>query len=116
MAGLWIKCNCYNVPLLWDICSHLPVFLANRINPVDFAGFVIFRNTCNEILKTVLATYLFGRGDNHNTVSNTNIHFVTNSKLRIREQALCKAKPLAIAPFLNFGMHLATSLLCISEV
>ena len=109
MTGLWIKCDRDNVPLLGDISGHLPDLLTNRLTPVDFAGLVIFRNTCDKILKAVLAAYLFGGCDNHNTVFYTDIHLVTDSKLRIGEQVLCKTKPLAISPFLNFCKHAATS-------
>ena len=54
----------------------------------------------------MFAAYLFGRLDNQHAVFHIYFDLIAYAKLRIGKQILGKTHPLAIAPFLNFGMHI----------
>ena len=104
-----------DVPLLGDMRSQLPNLLADRLSPIEFAGFMVLGNTGNQVIKAMPASNPFGRFDNHNTVFYADVNFIPYVESGTFKDTFGKSKSLAVSPFLYFCKHAITSK-CITKV
>src|SRR5687768_10189769 len=90
------------------MAGHLPDLAAGRDSPVELSGPVAFRHTPNEIAQVEPAPHApHGRHD-QGALVHSDVHRVTHVDVRILEQCLADAQPLAVAPLLDPGDHAAS--------
>ena len=95
------------VTFLRDVSCHLPVLAADWPPPVNFLRPVILRDARHQFTQALFASHVpYGSNDNH-TVSRGHINRIANRDVSLLKDLLSEPEPLAVAPFLNLGYHIA---------
>lgn len=101
VTRVWVESYGDKVPFPWDVLNHLPHLSADGVAPIEFLRLMVFWYALDKLAKVKPAPNAADRGDNETPIPHGNVHFVPDGDVRVREQFLAQAKPLAIAPFLN---------------